>query len=257
MSGWICLHREITDHWIWQGEPYSKAQAWVDLVIHANHTNTRITIKGQHVNLKRGQQARSELTLSKTWGWSRGKVRRFLKILENESMIVQQTGHLTSVITVCNYSVYQDLNKKAVQQKEQQTVQQTVQQTDSRRYTDNNDNNDNNETNTPKPPLVDLPGWLDIELWEEWLKTRTRLKSPNTKRALQTQINKLITLEKKQPGLGNLALEQANGSGWKGIYEPKDPINGKDLIKPKEKLMPQLFEGRNGTNQRSMNNEHG
>lgn len=64
-------------------------------------------IKGQIVELKRGQQARSEVTLSKEWKWSRGRVRRFLNQCENDGMIECKSTHLTSIITICNYDSFQ------------------------------------------------------------------------------------------------------------------------------------------------------
>lgn len=106
--GWIKLNREVSDHWIWSEEPFTKGQAWIDLLLHANHKPSKISIKGQVIPLDTGDQARSELTLTKSWKWSRGKVRRFLSKLETELMISQKTGHLTSVISICNYSLYQD-----------------------------------------------------------------------------------------------------------------------------------------------------
>lgn len=108
MSGWIKLSRAMSDNWLWQEKPFSKGQAWVDLLMFANHRPAKILIKGQMLGMDRGDQARSEVTLAETWGWSRGKVRRFLKTLENDSMIVQQTSNATSIITICNYKEYQD-----------------------------------------------------------------------------------------------------------------------------------------------------
>lgn len=109
MSGWIKLHREITEHWLWECEPFSKGQAWVDLILHANfsYSPKKIMIKGKLYILFRGQQARSELTLAKTWKWSRNKVRRFLKKLENETMMEQHSDNKTSIITILNFDKYQ------------------------------------------------------------------------------------------------------------------------------------------------------
>lgn len=108
MSGWIKLHRAITDNPLWDAEPFTKAQAWIDLLIHANFSDNQIYIKGQLINVKKGQQARSELTLAKEWKWSRGKVKRFLSQLKNNGMIEIKTSHLTSIISICNYSIYQE-----------------------------------------------------------------------------------------------------------------------------------------------------
>lgn len=107
MAGWIKLHRSITDNPLWSAEPFTKGQAWVDLMLSANFTDNDIIIKGQLIKLKRGQQARSELTLSKQWKWSRNKVRRFLELLKKQGMIESETNHLTSIITICNYCNYQ------------------------------------------------------------------------------------------------------------------------------------------------------
>lgn len=105
-NGWVKLHRDITDHWLWDCE-FSYAQAWIDLILKACHKPNKLMIKGQLIELKRGQQARSEVTLSKEWKWSRGKVRRFLNQCLNDGMIECEATHLTSIITVCNYDSFQ------------------------------------------------------------------------------------------------------------------------------------------------------
>ena len=105
-AGWIKLHRGITDHWLWDCE-FSYAQAWIDLLLKACHKPNKLMIKGQLVELKRGQQARSEVTLSRDWKWSRGKVRRFINQCEKDGMIECKATHLTSIITICNYDSFQ------------------------------------------------------------------------------------------------------------------------------------------------------
>ena len=108
-AGWIKLHRGIADHWLWDCE-FSYAQAWIDLLLKACHKPNKLMIKGQLVELKRGQQARSEVTLSKEWKWSRGKVRRFINQCENDGMIECKATRLTSIITICNYDSFQGVD---------------------------------------------------------------------------------------------------------------------------------------------------
>lgn len=141
-QGWISLNREIAGHWVWDCE-FSHGQAWVDLILNANHKPAKIMIKGQLIELSRGQQARSELTLSKQWKWSRNKVRRFLKNLENDDMIKVKSGHLTTVITICKYNDFQSNDTANDTAKGQQSEQQK----DNTRNTNNNVNNENNENN--------------------------------------------------------------------------------------------------------------
>ena len=139
-QGWISLNRELMNHWVWDCE-FSAGQAWVDLLLYANHSPAKIMLKGQLLNINRGQQARSELTLSKSWRWSRNKVRRFLKNLEKDGMVKLESGHLTTVITICNYNSFQSGDTSNETSEEQQAKQQK----DSGRDTNNNGNNGNNE----------------------------------------------------------------------------------------------------------------
>jgi len=153
-NGWISLHRTLSDHWLWKDEKFTKGQAWVDLILHANHSNTKAMIKGQLFDVRKGQQLRSKLTLSKLWKWDRKTVTRFLSLLEKDRMITQQTTHQTTIITICNYSDFQDTRK----QKGQQTGQQKGQASPNGRDIDNNDNNDNNKKKGVKrftPPSLD------------------------------------------------------------------------------------------------------
>lgn len=109
MKGWVTLHRALLDHWTWKSKPFSHGQAWVDLILNANHEQSKVMIKGTLYTVERGQQCRSVLTLASEWGWSRGKTERFLITLKNEHQIEQQTDNKTSIITICNYSLYQDI----------------------------------------------------------------------------------------------------------------------------------------------------
>jgi hypothetical protein len=107
MTGWVKLYRSLAEHELWLAEPFTYGQAWADLVMCTNHAPGSFMVKRQRVALERGQIGWSEITMTQRWKWSRGKVRRFLKRLESDGMIKQQTGHLTSVITICNYNEYQ------------------------------------------------------------------------------------------------------------------------------------------------------
>ena len=108
MSGWICLHRDIQQHWLFNFDEPEKFMAWTDLILSANHQDNKFLLKGQVVECKRGQVAMSQVTLSKRWKWSRPKVQRFLEMLKNDAMIDVKGDHLTSIITICNYSIYQN-----------------------------------------------------------------------------------------------------------------------------------------------------
>ncbi len=138
-QGWVKLHRQLSDNELWLSEKFTRGQAWVDLILHANHKDGIMNIRGNIIKIKRGQIGWSELTMAKRWTWSKNKVRRFLNLLETIQQIEQQKLYkITTIITVLNYEKYQN-----------DTTDDTTdgQQTDNRRYTNKNDKNDKNVKN--------------------------------------------------------------------------------------------------------------
>ena len=139
--GWIKLHRQLQDNQFWYSEPFTRGQAWVDLLLDANHKEDIFYIRGNKIIVPTGFVGKSEETLSKKWKWSRGKTRRFIKELETVQQIVQHKSPVLSLIEVKNWKQYQ-LDDTASSTTDGTTErQQTVQQTD----TNKNDKNEKNE----------------------------------------------------------------------------------------------------------------
>jgi hypothetical protein len=61
-DGWIKLHRIIMDHPDWLSEPFTRAQAWVDLLLLANYKTGHIRKRGILIEVQRGQVGYSEET---------------------------------------------------------------------------------------------------------------------------------------------------------------------------------------------------
>lgn len=106
-EGYIKLYRQLVDNPLWKEKPFTRGQAWVDLLMKANYKDVRTVIKGQMVVIKRGQLLRGEDSLADDWGWSRGKVRRFLTQLEKEKMCSRNGTALGTLITIANYEAFQ------------------------------------------------------------------------------------------------------------------------------------------------------
>ena len=106
-EGWICIYRAIQDDPMYFAEPFTRMQAFIDLILIANHERTTFFKRGIKITVERGQTVRSEDELALRWKWSRGKVRRFLVELENDTKIVQQKSRLCNCISVVNYEKYQ------------------------------------------------------------------------------------------------------------------------------------------------------
>lgn len=107
MSGWIKIHRDILHHEIWSDKPFSKGQAWIDLILLANHSDSKCMVGDKVEEIKRSSFITSELKLMDRWGWGRKKVQLFLKFLESESMITRNANNKRTAITIVNYDVYQ------------------------------------------------------------------------------------------------------------------------------------------------------
>lgn len=108
-KGWICLHRSLGDHFLWDDKPFSRGQAWIDLLLLANHEDKKVLYQGKLMLFKRGTVYRSILSLAERWGWDRKKVRRFLDLLVAEKMITTQSTTQGTTISIVNYRLYQDL----------------------------------------------------------------------------------------------------------------------------------------------------
>lgn len=114
-NGWIKLHRKIMDTPEWLAEPFTRAQAWVDLLLLANYETGFIRKRGVMIAVERGQVGYSEDALAARWKWSRGKVRRFLSELTRLSRIVRRISEKTvqkktsvsGLIQIINYDEYQ------------------------------------------------------------------------------------------------------------------------------------------------------
>lgn len=138
MEGYILLYRKIIDNPYYFSEPFTHSQAWIDMLLIANHKSGYIYKRGVKIEVKRGQIGYDSKSLSSRWKWSRGKVLRFLDELEIDQQIVQQKNNLTTLISICNYDSYQiDSTPKS---KPKRYTDGT--QTD----TNNNDNKDNVNT---------------------------------------------------------------------------------------------------------------
>lgn len=140
--GWVPVHRQIQENWLWKDKPFSQGQAWIDLLMLANYEDKKTPYKGEVITCERGTVNLSITELAKRWGWSRDKTRRFLSTLESDEMVrVKATKHRTTV-TIENYAFYNDVpatNRQPIDNKP----------TTSRQQADitNNINNINNINN--------------------------------------------------------------------------------------------------------------
>jgi hypothetical protein len=155
ITNFFFVNRKLLHSDRWLSEKFTRGQAWIDLFGLAQHSKGFIRIRGIKITLERGQLAYSQLKLSKRWKWSRGKVRRYLKELENDNDIslktIHQTGQqikfVTTLITIIGYSNWQGDNTAS----NTANGHQTGQQTDTKQDIYNKNNNENNEKKRERP----------------------------------------------------------------------------------------------------------
>lgn len=90
----------------WLAEPFTKGQAWLDLIGNAAFADNDLT--------KRGELIISERGLAKRWKWTRSKVQRYLQKLETDGRIRRTTNRTNdrttwgTTLIIEKYEVYQN-----------------------------------------------------------------------------------------------------------------------------------------------------
>jgi hypothetical protein len=153
-KGWISLYRSMQSHPFWKEDRvFSKAEAWIDILMMANHSNNKFLLGSEFVETPRGSFITSELKLISKWKWSKTKVRNYLKLLQGDNMIVKSSDTKKTTLTVVRYCDYQDIKTTKVPKENREStarVPKENQESTSKEHqkdTNNNDNNYNNENN--------------------------------------------------------------------------------------------------------------
>ena len=110
MEGWIKLHRKYLD-WQWI-DSYKHVVLFIHLLLRANHKKT----KWRSVTISPGQILTGRKQLSKWTGLSEQSIRTVLSDLKSTSEITIKTYSKFSIISITNWSEYQQSNQQTNQQ---------------------------------------------------------------------------------------------------------------------------------------------
>lgn len=211
MDGWIKLHRQILEHSLWTQEPFTRGQAWVDLVLIANHKDGIINVRDHVIQIKRGQVGWSENRLAQKWKWSRTKTRNFLKYLETGQQILVDKSKSTSVITILNYDKYQ-----AKEQQEDNRKTTERQQED----TNKNDNKEKNILSNDNTDESESFGNSDINRLLNGVNDNLRLKLPIDAKARRSAKTFLTLLTRRsKTGEPKEGREFLNDDLWVNVND--------------------------------------
>jgi hypothetical protein len=211
--GWIRLDRKIADNWLWEEKPFSRGQAWIDLILMANHKDNKFPFGDEIITVVRGDFITSELKLMVRWGWSKSRVRLFLTQLQNDAMIVKKSDHKKTTITIVNYSVYQDIETTEKPVKDHK-------RTSDRPVKDTNNKETKKQRNNIKTYSENLSLNQAVLDFIDFRKSM-EIKSPLTEHGIDLLIGKLNKFS-SDPMIQIAILNQSIMSGWKGVFPLKD-----------------------------------
>lgn len=106
-KGWIKLDRKLLDHPLWKDKPFSKGQAWIDILFLAEWKARYVMVGGKRREAKAGQCWTTLSALAERWGWSKEKVRRFLQSLERDAIVSLLVTADGTRLTVEKWGKYQ------------------------------------------------------------------------------------------------------------------------------------------------------
>ena len=185
-EGWIKLHRAIQEHWLWDDEPFTRGQAFIDLLLMVNHKDKKIMFNGELIEVKKGSKITSLRQLSDRWKWSTKKVKKYLEQLQKDGMINYKSDNKKTLLTIENYGVYQGQGNTEETQKEHRSDTEENQKKfksdaeENQKKTNKNDKEyiknvkereeweEGEEEKVPSLPPLSFPTQIHEKFYEQW-----------------------------------------------------------------------------------------
>jgi biotin operon repressor len=180
-----------------------------------NHVCKKVIGFGDINWVLRGQFISSNYKLAEAWGWSESSVRKFMRWLQDNGMIVRKASVKWTLYEVTKYCVYQGIDTSELQQISNARKTHKKRTTNAQRTPNNNDNNYNKlkeiiNIYTSDPKLN--------ESLNNFLEMRIQKKKMPTENALNLITKKLSKFDI------SVQIEMVNKSvvnGWTDVYELK------------------------------------
>lgn len=220
MAGYIKLHRGWRDNAIF-GKEYSRGDAWLWLIERACWKPAKVKVKGKYIVIERGELSFSQRFMADAWGWSKSRVDRFIAELRAEGMIETRSkigasaghnaGQGQSVISICNYSKYQDQDDALRGNDEPKDGASAGQQRGKEE--EGKERKKDNSARARSFDQVGCPEGIADQLWSDFIDLRRRKGAPVTETALAG-----IKREAAKAGWSlSEALAECSLRGWQGF----------------------------------------
>lgn len=191
MNGWIQLHRKFIE-WEWYDDA-NTMRLFIHLLLLANHKPN----KWHGSTIDRGQVVTGRKELSKQLSISQRSIRTSLDKLKSTSELTIKTTNKFSIVTICNYDKYQQLENTNDQQNDQQKANKRP-TNDQQTTTPEKDKKDKKVNNTKKSieerknefyatliPFVDVYGKEMLRAFFEFFSEPTKGDNPKMKMELE------------------------------------------------------------------------
>lgn len=274
MSGWIRIHREIVEHWIYKDAEYLKV--WLEMLVRARYWDdpSMELVEDQLVKIERGDFIFGRPKWSKRLGISEQRLKTLIQKMIKDDMIelVQKYNRFT-VYKIKNYEKFNQQDNQQINQQDNQQEDQTPSGFDGCGNQQNNqhDNQQSNQQSTSSQPASNQQSTINkeskernkndkkvkkedktafedytsnptlLESLNSFLEYRKKIKKPMTDRAIKLLLGELDKLANNDQDKIAI-LEQSILNGWQGIFPLKaqqgkqyKPTNAKQEIKIVEK----------------------
>ena len=106
-GNWIKVNRGLLEQPFWNEKPFSKGQAWMDLLLTVHWKNGYDRVGRYKRKAKAGQLWITYQGLADRWGWHKENVRRFLTQLECDATVTLYATAYGTLLTLKNWELYQ------------------------------------------------------------------------------------------------------------------------------------------------------
>ena len=212
---WIFLHKCILE-WEWYKDINTKG-LFIHCLLKANYSDKEW--KGKLI--KRGQFFTSTENLANELNLSIKQIRTSLKKLEKTKELGIQGASNGTMITVCKYESYQNIDAIKGQAKGQAKGKQRAskrQQLNKEEEITNNKKENNNNREDFNFENISSVTWFK---WTDFKKSQFKF-SYKTIESEQIAINELIKLSFNDAVIADKIVNQSIAQGWKGLFELKE-----------------------------------
>lgn len=154
MSGWIKLHRKLTE-WEWYSD-VNTTRLFMHLLLVANHKDN----KWRGIDIKRGQRLTSLSKLATETNLSVKNIRTSIKRLKSTNEVASYSNAQHTVLTVVNYDLYQATASETASEGQAKGKQVA---------TNKNVNNEKNEKKDSKSPSPSIKYQEILEHYNEMM----------------------------------------------------------------------------------------